>query len=165
MILSGFEELKSLRKKYPEKKIVACSGGFDLTHAGHILFFEDCKSQGDILVVLVGSDKLTKMNKGDSRPILNENIRLKTVDSFKPVDYCLLDNISDAPKSHKGIEKMFMELRPNSYIINDDSFDIEGRKLIADKFGVSIVVLNRIAPAGFENISTSKIIEKIINSK
>ena len=88
------KELHLIRKEFSDKKIVFCSGNFDLTHVGHILFFEDCKKQGDILVVGVGGDEIMKINK-DNRIILNEKVRLKTIDSLKPVDFCFIDDVSN----------------------------------------------------------------------
>ena len=113
-----YEELRDLRKIFRDKKIVFCSGSFDLTHAGHILFFEDCKKYGDLLFVSIGSDILLRRYKGDSRPILNENIRMKTVDSLKPVDYCFLDNILKENNNCYGLELAFEMLRPDVYVIN-----------------------------------------------
>lgn len=44
------ESLADLRRQpaLQGKKIGFCSGSFDLTHAGHVLFFEDCKKHVDI---------------------------------------------------------------------------------------------------------------------
>src|SRR3989338_4598654 len=90
-----YKDFKQLRNKLRGKKIVFCSGIFDITHAGHVLFFEDCKTYGDILAVAVGSDAIIRINKGPARPVLNEHLRLKMVDSLKPVDYCFIDAVSD----------------------------------------------------------------------
>lgn len=66
-------------KKGPlfDKKIDYCLGVFDLTHA-------------DLLVAGGRKDKLVKRYKGDLRPVLNQQIRPKIVDSLKPVDYVYL---------------------------------------------------------------------------
>ena len=95
MIIS-YKNLASVRKKYPDKKIVFCSGSFDLIHPGHVLTFEALKKLGDILVVAVGGDKDIAEIKGPTRPILNEDLRLKMVDSLKPVDYALAGD-QDSP--------------------------------------------------------------------
>jgi len=160
------KNLSSIRKKHKDKKIVYCDGAFDLPHVGHILFFEDCKRHGDILVVGLGSDALIRKNKGKERPILNEKIRLKTVDSFKPVDYCFLikDKIN---KDHKlaPLIKTFKSLEPDVAIFNKDAFDIPYRQKVAKAYGVKLVILPRYCPKDFEGISTSKIIAKIKNSR
>ncbi|MDP4227487.1 MAG: hypothetical protein Q8910_13995, partial [Bacteroidota bacterium] len=50
------EELGGLRKKFAGKKIVFCTGCYDILQSGHAVFFNQCKEFGDILVVGVGRD-------------------------------------------------------------------------------------------------------------
>lgn len=155
-------ELSRLREKYKDKKIVFCSGSFDLFHVGHILFLEDCKKLGDLLVVGVGSDMSLRRNKGDKRPILNEKIRLKTIDSLKPVDYCFIDEIS-----HKGhplslLDFVFENLKPEIYVINEDAFDIPYREEVSKRFNVKLEILKRWFPEELgKPISTTNLIEEI----
>ncbi len=162
-MIINLQNLEEIRKNNPHKKIVFASGTFDLTHAGHILFFEDCKKFGDMLVIGVGGDSITKQRKGGNRPILNESIRLKTIDSLKPVDFSFIDNISTHENKLALIEAVFEKLKPDFYVINDDAFDIETRKKICSKSGVEIKIIGRWCPPEFQGISTSNIIEKIRN--
>ncbi len=155
------KDLKDLREKNLKKKIIFCSGSFDLTHAGHVLFFEDCKKMGNILVVGVGSDRTIRELKGNNRPIINEDLRMKMVDSFKSVDYTLLDELAGKEDPHLIFKTVFENLRPDMYIINEDVKDIEERKKIAENFGVKLLVLKRTCPKEFDNISTTKIIDRI----
>lgn len=150
-----------IRKKYSNKKIVYCDGTFDLTHAGHVLFFEECKSKGDLLFVGVASDTNIKRYKGKTRPILNQNIRLKTVDSFKPVDYCFLSKLPNYKNPLSQLKLHFRKLKPDIYVINEDAFNVEYRKKIAEKHNVKLVIAKRTCPLDFEAISTTKIIDKI----
>ncbi len=161
-MIIDFEDLKKIRERHKDKKIVFCSGGFDLTHAGHVLFFEDCKRQGDVLVVMAGSDIAVKRDKGEKRPILNEHIRMKIVDALRPVDYCFIDKLLP-PEAHplEYIDYVFAELKPDIYVVNDDAFDTPYRRIIADRCGVKFVILKRSCPPEFEKISTSSIIKKI----
>ncbi|MDO8460068.1 MAG: HAD-IIIA family hydrolase [Nanoarchaeota archaeon] len=162
MIISA-DDLQRIREKHIGQKIVYCSGSFDLVHAGHILFFEDCKKYGDILVVSVGKDSSIRKNKGEGRPILNERVRLKTIDSLKPVDYAFINPVSVEGKQLNTLELALDNLKPDFYIINEDAFDTKTRIELAKKFGVELVILNRNCPPEFENISATKIIEKIKN--
>ena len=161
MVQIKFEDLPALRKKLKNKKIVFCSGAFDLTHAGHIIFFEDCKNLGDILIVSLGGDKLLKKYKGDLRPILNENIRLKTVDSLKPIDYCFIEPLFENKNIFYGLDVTLGALRPDIYVLNEDALNIDYRKRLCKKYNTQLVILKRHCPKKFERISTSKIIEKI----
>lgn len=86
------EEIKKIRDIHKDKVIVFCSGVFDLTHAGHALFFEDCKANEDRLVVSIGEDSHIRHYKGLGQPIRNHFIRAKMVDSLKSVDYCFINN-------------------------------------------------------------------------
>lgn len=156
------EDLPKIREKHKNEKIVLCSGTFDLVHAGHVLFFEDCKKHGDILVVVLGKDKNVKDYKGDKRPIMNEYVRLKMVDSLKPVDYALLDTY-DAPKEDPLflLNKFLADLRPDFYVINEDAFNIPYREEMAKRYNTELVILERSCPSEFEGISATKLIEKI----
>lgn len=164
MTMIKFEDLSSIREKHPDKKIVYCSGVFDLTHPGHILFFEDCKKFGDILVVGIGNDSTIKRYKGPKRPILNEKLRLKMISSLKSVDYSFIDiDFADEGNILDTVEASCEKLKPDVYIINQDAFDIPRRKLITDKLKIKMVILDRFCPPEFDNVSTTSIIEKIKN--
>ncbi len=156
-----FDDLSQVREKHKNERIVFCSGGFDLTHAGHVLFFEDCKNQGNVLVVMVGEDK-TLRRKGSERPVLNEHIRMKMVDSLKPVDYTIIDDLG-APDKHSlyAIDLALGELKPDVYVINVDAFDIPYRQTLAEKHGTELIILERSCPDEFDKISTTGIIKKI----
>lgn len=157
-----FKDLADIREKHKGEKIVFSSGCFDLTHAGHVLFFEDCKRHGDILVVMVGADKVVKRDKDESRPILNEHLRLKIVDSLKPVDYALTDELVPADKHPLHyIDMVFEKLRPDVYVINDDAFEIPYREALTKRHGAKLMILKRTCPDEFEKVSTSNIIKKI----
>ena len=157
------KDLINLRNKNPDKKIVLCSGSFDLTHAGHVLFFEDCKKLGDILVVDLGSDKSIKISKGLNRPILNEHIRHKTVSSLKTVDYCFVDRTKNAHKP-ESLHYYFNILKPNFYIQNSDAKRLKEGQVIAKQDNVKMVILARTCPKEFDSISTTKILDKIKKS-
>ena len=160
MALITYGDLPSIREKHKKERIVFASGTFDLPHAGHVLFFEDCKKYGDILVVTVGTDSAVKRNKGIERPVMNERVRLKIISSLKPIDYCLMEaDVYEEPLKH--IEITFKTLKPDAYVINADAFDIPYRERIAKEHGVELVILERWCPPEFGDISTTKIIEQI----
>ena len=157
----SLKDLAAVRERHAGKKIVFCSGTFDLPHAGHVLFLEDCKKYGDILVVGVGCDSIIKTYKGPTRPVLNEQVRVKIISAFKPVDYAFIDE----PRSQENIlvflNEVFEKLKPNTYVFNTDAFNIPYREEISKKHGVRAVALDRWCPPAFEKISTSAIISRI----
>ena len=160
MSLIHHKELARIRRKFADKKIVFVSGVFDLIHPGHVLFFEDSKRLGDILVVQIGDDASIQKIKGPARPLFNELMRLKMVSSLKPVDYCLLAHETD-DIPFGAIKTALGDLRPDIYAVNDDVSDILARSLMAAKYGVKLEILKRVCPPEFDKVSTTKLIEKI----
>ena len=162
MTIITYKDFPALREQHKSDKLVICSGSFDLVHAGHVLFFEDCKELGNKLVTIVAGDKITKKVRGEDRPILNEHVRLKMIDSLKPVDYVVLDDFShNQDNDLYAIELAIEQLHPDVYVINSDTFDIPYRQALCNKHGLELQILKRTCPKEFDNISTTKIIEKI----
>ena len=75
------------------KKAVIVSGYFNPIHKGHIEYFENAKSQGDELWVIVNSD-LQRELKG-SKEFQDEDERLKIVSSLRVVDKAYLSIDTD----------------------------------------------------------------------
>lgn len=159
-MIIDYKDFKKIRKENEKKKIVFCSGSFDLLHAGHVLFFEDCKKFGDVLVVAMGDDEIIKI-KGSDRPILNEHIRLKMLDSLKVIDYCFKHKNVKGEFLNTFMEEVLELLKPDSWIINEDASEISYRQELAKKYNVAIHVLERKCLPEFEDVSTTKIIKKI----
>lgn len=159
----SYDDFEAIRLRHKDQKVVFCTGGFDLTHAGHLLFFEDCKRQGDILVVGIASDATRRKERGSSRPILNEHLRLAMVDGLKPVDYSFLLTKLAAPGEypHQPLSEIFERLKPDTYVINSEVSGLEDKKAFVESFGVEFVILTRTCPPEFEKVSTTGIIEKI----
>jgi cytidyltransferase-like protein len=63
--------LKSLRSKFKNKKIILAHGVFDILHIGHIEYFKEAKNLGDILIVSVTANRF--VNKGVNRPYFDKN--------------------------------------------------------------------------------------------
>lgn len=75
--------------------IVLTQGVWDMVHEGHAKYLEKAKSYGDILIVGVDSDKLTKERKGPSRPIVPEGERVRMISHLRYVDLLTLRNTGD----------------------------------------------------------------------
>ena len=74
------------RLKKKGLKIVLTQGVWDLIHEGHAKYLEAAKSYGDILVVGLDSDELTRMRKGPNRPIVPERERVEMLTHLRHVD-------------------------------------------------------------------------------
>lgn len=80
--------LQSLTKlKKQGKKIVFTNGYFDIISSGQVRFLQKAKEHGNILVVAVNSDRSTRENKGEGRPLINEEERLEILSAMNPVDF------------------------------------------------------------------------------
>jgi len=74
-------------------KIVLTQGVYDLIHEGHSAYLETAKSLGDILIVGVDSDALTRQRKGKGRPIVPQSERLKMLVHLRSVDIVTLRDV------------------------------------------------------------------------
>ena len=76
--------VKDLKKK--GLKVVLTQGVYDLIHEGHALYLEAGKAYGDVLIVGVDSDELTRLRKGPTRPIVPERERIQMLIHLRHVD-------------------------------------------------------------------------------
>jgi D-glycero-beta-D-manno-heptose 1-phosphate adenylyltransferase len=73
------------------KKVVFTNGVFDLMHLGHVDYLSKAKDCGDILIVGMNSDASVKMlNKGDTRPLQDQQSRAMVLASLSFVDYVVI---------------------------------------------------------------------------
>ena len=108
-------EIVQIARKLKErgKKVVALSGSFDILHSGHIQSLKEAKTQGDILIVLLNSDKSIKEYKGPARPINPQKERALVLAALEPVDYIVLFN-EITPK------KILEKIKPNIFCQGGD---------------------------------------------
>jgi rfaE bifunctional protein nucleotidyltransferase chain/domain len=146
--------VSDLRKA--DKKIVTTNGCFDIIHVGHVRYLNEAKKLGDILIVGVNSDKSTKMNKGNDRPIIPEDERMEMLAALESVDYVFKfdDKIPNA-----WIEKIKPDIHVKS---GDKSYGIEQciERFSVEKCGGKVVLLPKVGSK-----STTNIIEKIKNMR
>jgi len=83
--------VRQLKKK--GLKIVLTQGVWDLIHEGHAKYLEAAKSYGDILVVGLDSDELTRARKGPNRPIVPERERIQMLTHLRHVDIVTVRDI------------------------------------------------------------------------
>ena len=79
-------------------KIVLAGGVFDIIHPGHINTLNAAKKLGDILVVVVATDKTAiKMKK--RKPLHNAKLRQELVSSLSMIDLCIIGDEEDIFKT------------------------------------------------------------------
>jgi len=134
---------------------VFVSGCFDVLHSGHIRFFEEASSYGE-LYVSIGSDKTIQELKHRT-PLYNENERLYMVSSLKFVHKAFIA---------KGSGKLdFLEelkaLHPDIFFVNSDGDTKEKRNAITS-LGIRYVVSARLPKEKLPPRSTTAI-RQILN--
>jgi D-glycero-alpha-D-manno-heptose-7-phosphate kinase len=154
------EELGSVRQQNPGKKIVFATGCYDILQSGHAVFFNQCKSRGDILVVGVGKDETLRQLKGPGRPVNPENNRLYLVAAMEDVNFAVL-NDTEIGDGKIDFKQVMTRLRPDIFILNDDDSSIEPKQKLCDALGVKIEVVAREVPEELIPTSTTNIINKI----
>lgn len=129
-------------------KKVFVSGCFDMLHSGHVAFFKEAATFGD-LYVGIGSDDTILGLKG--RPTINsEQERLYMVKAVRYVHDAwinsgkgLLDFIDDLKR-----------LKPDRYVVNEDGHSPSKEALCAE-LQIEYIVLKRIPEAGLPVRSTT----------
>ena len=153
-------KLSEIRANYSSKKIVFCTGCYDILQSGHAVFFNQCKEFGDILVVGVGRDIVIKALKGPGRPVNPQNNRVYLVGAMQDVDFAVL-NGEEIKEGKVDFENIIEKLRPDYFVLNDDDSGIELKRAMCNRYGVDIKLVSRVVPDELEPTSTTRIIDKI----
>jgi cytidyltransferase-like protein len=154
------EDLPNLRKINSGKKIVFCTGCYDILQSGHAVFFNQCRQFGDILVVGIGRDTVIEKLKGPGRPVNPQSNRLYLVASLQDVDFAVLngDQIEEGKIDFRNnLEK----LKPDTFIVNDDDSAISFKETLCNHLGIKMEMVSRFVPRELQATSTSQIIDKI----
>ncbi|MEA1997427.1 MAG: D-glycero-beta-D-manno-heptose 1-phosphate adenylyltransferase, partial [Gemmatimonadota bacterium] len=72
------------------KRIVFTNGCFDLLHAGHVIYLEKARREGDCMVVGLNSDRSVRALKGESRPVIPQHERARVLAALSSVDAVIL---------------------------------------------------------------------------
>jgi len=136
-------------------KKVFISGCYDMLHSGHVAFFIEAASHGD-LYVGIGSDNTIQQLKG--RPTVNtDKERLFMVQAIKHVKDAWINSGSGLLDFDKEIH----ELKPDIFFVNEDGFTPDKVKLCSE-IGAELVVSKRIPHSGLPARSTTSL-RKVCN--
>ena len=134
------------------KKLVTFSGSFDILHSGHINALKEAKSQGDILIILLNSDKSVKGYKGPNHPINSGEERALMLSSLEMVDYVLeFDELVPL--------KVLLKIRPDVHCNGSDWGEESIEKDAIKKYGGKMHILK-----WKDGFSTTSLLKKIANS-
>ena len=132
------------------KKIVFTNGCFDLIHLGHIDVLARSSDLGDILIIGVNSDSSIQNLKGENRPIIEENSRVKQLAALEFVDAVVLFD-EDTP------QKLIEKIKPDVITKGGDykAENVVGNEVVTQKNGQVVII-----PLT-QGYSTTSILKKI----
>ena len=99
----------------PNRKKVIVTGCFDWLHSGHIRFFEQAATYGNLYVSL-GSDVTLRQLKGAGHPLQTQAERLYMVRAIRSVTQAFVASGS----GYLDVEPEIDRVRPDIYLVNAD---------------------------------------------
>ena len=131
-------------------KIVLAGGVFDIIHPGHVHTLHEAKKLGDVLVVVIATDK-TALKMKKRNPLHNQNQRKLLVDTLEIVDVAIIGSDKDIFKTVDLIKPQIVALGYDQ--IHQEKTIVEGCKKI--NLNVRVARLQSPIPE-----TSSSIIEK-----
>lgn len=129
-------------------KKVFVSGCYDMLHSGHVAFFEEAATYGE-LYVGIGSDKTIAELKARKTTNSDEE-RLYMVKSLRAVKDAWINSGSGL----LDFEKELRQLNPDIFFVNEDGYTPDKKKL-CDELGITLFVSKRIPRQGLPARSTT----------
>lgn len=133
-----------------EKKVMV-SGCFDWVHSGHIRFFEEASSHGD-LYVIVGHDDNLRLLKGNAHPMFPQEERLYWVHSIRFVKHAMISS------GHGWLdaEPEILTIKPDIFAVNKDG-DRPEKRIFFQNHDIEYKVLERRPKAGLPARESSRL--------
>ncbi|KQC28552.1 adenylyltransferase/cytidyltransferase family protein [Flagellimonas eckloniae] len=131
-------------------KKVFVSGCFDMLHSGHVAFFKEAASYGD-LYVGIGSDSTIEELKG-RQTINSEQERLYLINAIKYVKEAFVNKGSGI----LDFEDDLKELKPDYFVVNEDGFS-PAKEELCNTLNIELKNLKRVPDAGLPPRSTTAI--------
>jgi D-beta-D-heptose 7-phosphate kinase/D-beta-D-heptose 1-phosphate adenosyltransferase len=132
------------------KTIVMTNGCFDLLHVGHIKLLSASKKIGDVLIVAIDDDRSVTALKGEDRPIIGAQERVRIISALDCVDYVTLFSTQE-------LEHVIEAVRPD-VLTKGSNYTIKtvlGREIVEKSGGrVELIPIT-------EAVSSTRIINQI----
>jgi len=129
-------------------RVVLAGGVFDIIHPGHIHTLRAAKDLGNVLVVVIATDKTAQKMK-NRIPLHNMELRKDLVRSLSMVDYAIVGYEGDIFKSVEIIKPNIIALGYDQ--VHQEKFIIDGCK----KIGIDVSIARLQSP--IPDIKSSKI--------
>jgi cytidyltransferase-like protein len=148
--LTGFPVPKPSAASGTRKKVVV-TGCYDWLHSGHVRFFEEVSSYGDLYAV-VGHDANIRSLKGEGHPLVSEHERRYMVGSIRYVTQALISS----GEGWLDADPEIQQIRPAIYAVNEDG-DRGGKREYCAERGIEYLVLKRIPAPGLPQRSSTEL--------
>ncbi|MBI4097768.1 MAG: adenylyltransferase/cytidyltransferase family protein [Candidatus Levybacteria bacterium] len=136
------------------KTIILAGGCFDILHAGHILFLEAAKKEGDCLFVLLESDESVRKRKGKGRPLNSQKKRAALLSSLKSVDFII--SLKGVTKNEE-YDRLMVQIKPGIVAMTKGDLNIAQRVKQCEMVGAKLkLVIEKI-----DGISTTALLNQI----
>ncbi|MBO5445317.1 MAG: adenylyltransferase/cytidyltransferase family protein [Muribaculaceae bacterium] len=135
-------------------KKVFVSGCYDMLHSGHVAFFRQAASYGD-LYVGIGSDRTIEELK-HRKTVYSEKERLYMVKSIRYVK----DAFINPGSGMLDFLDILDIVKPDVFVVNSDGGSDMKRELCASR-GIEYIVLDRIPDDGLEARSTTSLRQNV----
>ena len=152
--LKTLEQMGAIMKRLKRegKRVVWTNGCFDILHVGHIMYLQEARKEGDLMVVGLNSDASVRQNKGPERPVVCEHDRAQVLSALECVDYIVIfDEKTPMP--------LLDALKPDVYAKGGDytlETIVQEERRLVEGYGGTIAII-----PGREGQSTTYIINKI----
>jgi rfaE bifunctional protein nucleotidyltransferase chain/domain len=138
------------RERRAGKRIAFTNGCFDVLHAGHVQALAYARSQGDLLVVGLNSDRSVRALKGPERPFFSAADRARMLAALEAVDYVVIFDDTRA-------ERIVRRVRPDVLVKSED---YRGKTIDGAEFVSSYGGRVALAPI-LKGRSTTRTLEQI----
>lgn len=153
-----FDSNDAAYAKIPQRKKVFVSGCYDLLHSGHVEFFRQAASLGD-LYVGIGSDE-TILNYKHHKPLYNETERLFMVKAVRYVKDAFINQGSGVMDFVPTVEA----LNPDILVVNADGASSEKERFCQSR-GMEYIVLQRTPYQGLTARSSTALKDSLIPTR
>ncbi len=141
--LAGFPVEEGVSHAHGRKKVLV-TGCYDWLHTGHVRFFEEVSTYGD-LYVCVGQDANIELLKGKGHPLFRQDERRYMVQAIRYVTQALVSS----GMGWLDAEPEIRVLRPDIYAVNEDG-DKPEKKEYCQQHGIEYLVLKRLPKPGLQ---------------
>lgn len=122
--------------KQQGRNIVLAGGCFDILHVGHVTFLNNAKKNGDLLVVLLESDRKVAELKGEGRPVNNQKDRAKVLASLESVDYVVILPFLEKDEEY---DELIKQISPDIIATTKGDLSLDYKQRTAEAVGAEIV--------------------------